>query len=73
LDSWLGRGIFLLSVTSIPALGLTQPPIHWLPEDVSPEVKRPEREADHSPPSIAAVKNSGAIYSLRHTCKWHGA
>jgi hypothetical protein len=25
----------------------TQPPIQWVPEALSPEVKRPGREADH--------------------------
>jgi hypothetical protein len=34
-----------------PALGPTQPPIRWVPD-----VKRPEREADYSPPSSAEVK-----------------
>lgn len=29
----------------------------WIPETVSPAVKRPGREADHLPPSCAAVKN----------------
>jgi hypothetical protein len=38
------------------ALGLTQPPIHWVPEALSLEVKRPGSEADHSPPSSAEVK-----------------
>jgi hypothetical protein len=34
----------------------TQPLIQWVPE-----VKRPEPEADHSPPSSAEMKNGGAI------------
>jgi hypothetical protein len=29
-----------------------------------PEIKRPGREADHSPPSSAEVKNGGAIPPL---------
>jgi hypothetical protein len=33
-----------------------QPPIQWVPETLSPGVKRPEREADHSPPASAEVK-----------------
>jgi hypothetical protein len=33
---------------------------------LSPGVKRPGREADHSPPSNAEVKNGGAIPSLAH-------
>jgi hypothetical protein len=33
-----------------------QPPIQWVPGALSLGVKRPEREADHSPPSSAEVK-----------------
>jgi hypothetical protein len=39
-------------------LGLTQPPIRWVPGALSLGVKRPGREADHSPPSSAEVKNA---------------
>jgi hypothetical protein len=41
-----------------PALGLTQPPNQWVPAAFSQGVKRPDREADHSPPSSAEVKNA---------------
>jgi hypothetical protein len=40
------------------ALGPTQLPIQWVPGALSLEVKRPVREADHSPPSSAEVKNA---------------
>jgi hypothetical protein len=33
--------------------GDTQFPIQWIPKAISPGVKRPEREADHSPPVSA--------------------
>jgi hypothetical protein len=33
------------------SLGPTQPPIQWVPGALSSEVKRPGREADHSPPT----------------------
>jgi hypothetical protein len=49
-------GIFLFTTASRMALGPTQPPIQWVPGAVSLEVKRPGREADHSPPSSAEVK-----------------
>jgi hypothetical protein len=51
------EGIFLFITASRPTLGPTQPPIQLLPGIFSPEVKRPGRETDHSPPSSAEVKN----------------
>jgi hypothetical protein len=50
--------IFLSSTVSRPALGPTQPPIRWIPHALSPGVKRPGREADHSRPSSTDVKNA---------------
>jgi hypothetical protein len=47
----------LLATASVPALEPTQYPIQWVPEALSPGVKRSGREADHSPPSSAEVKN----------------
>jgi hypothetical protein len=46
---WLGISLF----TTVPwlALGPIHPPIHWVPVALSLGVKRPGREADHSPPS----------------------
>jgi hypothetical protein len=46
----------LFSTSSRPALRSTQPPIQWVPGDVSSGIKRPGREADHSPPASAEVK-----------------
>jgi hypothetical protein len=46
---------------SRPTLEPTQPIIQWLPGTLSPGVKQPRREADHSPPPIAEVKNVGAM------------
>jgi len=53
-----GRNIFLFVTASILALGPFQPPIQWVPGALSPRFKRPGREADHSPPSRAKVKNA---------------
>jgi hypothetical protein len=44
---------FLFSTSSRQALGPTQIPIQWVPGALSPGVKRPVREGDHSPPSSA--------------------
>jgi hypothetical protein len=43
-------------MSSRPALGPTQSPIKWVGGAPSPGVKRPGREADHSPPTSAKVK-----------------
>jgi hypothetical protein len=34
------------------------PPSQWVPGDVSLGLKRPGREADHSPPTSAQVKKT---------------
>jgi hypothetical protein len=58
-----GLRIFLFDIMSRPALGPAQPPIQWVPETLSLGVKRPGREADHSPPTSADVKR-GAVPPL---------
>jgi hypothetical protein len=55
-DSRRGLGIFLFTAASRTALRPTQPPIQWVPGALSMGVKRQGREADHSPPSSAEVK-----------------
>jgi hypothetical protein len=40
---------------------------------VSPVVKQPGREADHSPPPNAEVKNGGAVPPFPETSSWRGA
>jgi hypothetical protein len=57
-----GAGIFLFTTMSRMALGPTQPPIQWVPGALSLGVKRLEREADHSPPSSAKVKEWVELY-----------
>jgi hypothetical protein len=51
-----GKIYFLFATASRTSLGPTYP-IQWVPGAPSLEVKRPEHEADHSPPSITEVKN----------------
>jgi hypothetical protein len=46
----------LFSKSSRPAVRSTKPPIQWVPGLLSPEVKRPGREVNHSPPTSAEVK-----------------
>jgi hypothetical protein len=46
------------ATASRPSLRFNQPPIQWVPESLSLVVKRPELEANHSPPSSAKVKNA---------------
>jgi hypothetical protein len=50
---------------------ITQPPIQWVPGTLSLGVKRPGREADHSPPSSAEVENAWSYTSTSPT-RLHG-
>jgi hypothetical protein len=54
--------IFFMSFRPVP--GTTQPPIQWVPEDLSPGVKRSEREVDHSLPTGAEVKKTWIYTSI---------
>jgi len=62
-DSRQGLGIFLVTTASRTALGSTQPPIPWVPAALYLGVSRPGREADHSPPCSAEVKNEWSYNS----------
>jgi hypothetical protein len=55
-ESHQGLGSFLLTTASRPALGPIQPLIQWVPGALSLGVKSLGREADHSHPSSAEVK-----------------
>jgi hypothetical protein len=55
-DSRRGLGIILFTTASRTALWSTQPLIQWVPGTLSLGVRWPGREADHSPPSSAEVK-----------------
>jgi hypothetical protein len=61
--------MFLFTITFRPALGLTQPPIQWVPGALSTTVKQMGLEADHSPQSSVEVKKDGVYYrSIRLCC-----
>jgi hypothetical protein len=49
-------------------LGPTQPPIQWVLGSLSPGVKRPRHEADHSPSTSAGVKNAWSYTSTPPIC-----
>jgi hypothetical protein len=54
--------------------GPTQPSIQWVKWALSLGVKRPEGEADHSPPSSAGVKECVELYlHSPNTPSWRGA
>jgi hypothetical protein len=73
-DSRRGLGILLFTTASRMALGPTQPPIQWVPGSLSLGVKRPGREAYHSPPSSAEVKEWVELYiHSPNTPSWRGA
>jgi hypothetical protein len=63
LCAWHELGIFVFTTASRQALGPTQPPIQWVPGVLTLGVKRPGREADHSLPSSAEVKNAWSCTS----------
>jgi hypothetical protein len=69
-----GRGVTVrVPVGARLVLGLTKPPIQWVPGDLSPGVKRPGRESDHSPPTSAEVENtltstSTSLYAFMAWC-----
>jgi hypothetical protein len=66
-----GNSFFFFSTASRPILGPTQPPIQRVQGALSLGVKRLGREADHSPPSSAEVKNAW-IYTSTPPIRLHG-
>jgi hypothetical protein len=64
-------GNILLFIKSRPDLGPNQPPLHWVAGAVTSGVNQQGREADHSLPSSAEVKNDGAIPPLPHKTSCH--
>jgi hypothetical protein len=65
--------LFLFITASRPAVGPTQPPMRWVPRALFLGIKRPGREADHSPSSDSEVKMCGAIPPLPIMSSWRRA
>jgi hypothetical protein len=63
--------IYLFSITSRPALVPTYPLIPSHAMGCFPVLKRLGREAEHSPPSSAEVRNCGVITLLPNMSSWH--
>jgi hypothetical protein len=53
---------YLSSKASGPALGTAQPLIQWVSGALSPGVKRPRRETDHSSSSSVEIRNGGDVF-----------
>jgi hypothetical protein len=74
-DRFLPHALYFIiynhPTVSRTALGPTQPPIQWVPGALSLGVKRPGREADHSPPSSAEAKNAWSYTSIS-SIRLHG-
>jgi hypothetical protein len=67
-----GRGWEFFSSTPWPdrLWNPPQPSIKWVPRALTLGVKWPGREADHSPPSSAEVKNAWSYTSTPNTLSW---
>jgi hypothetical protein len=60
LESLQGQSwdIFLFATAFRPALGPTKPPTQWVLVIFTSRVRRPGREANHSPQSSSEFKNA---------------
>jgi hypothetical protein len=61
---WAPFKLFLVTVW------YTQPPVQWASGALSPGVKRPGHEVDHSPPTSAEVKKVWIYTSTPHMPSW---
>jgi hypothetical protein len=67
----VGATNFLFDTASRTVLGLIQHPIQWVAGALSLGIKRPGREADHSPSSNAEVKECVELY-FHSPIRFHG-
>jgi hypothetical protein len=64
---------FLFSTSSTPAPGSTQPPIQWVPGDLSPGVKRPGVKLATRLQLVPMSRKCGSIHPFPHTPSWRSA
>jgi hypothetical protein len=64
---------FLFFTSSRPTLESTQPPIQWVPGDLSPGVKRPGRDLTTHLQLVPRLRKCGSILRLPHTPSWRNA
>jgi hypothetical protein len=62
-----------VSTSSRPVLGLTQPHTQWVTGVLSPGLKGPGSEADHSRPTSDEVRNVWICTFTPHTSSWRSA
>jgi len=60
--------LLLSPKTTRPALGSTQPPVHWVLGFFPPLVKQLGHEVNHSFPSSVKVRNEWSSASTPHIC-----
>jgi hypothetical protein len=69
-----GAGIFFLFATaSRTALGAVHPPVQWVPGVLSPGIKLPGCEPDHSLPPSAEDRYAWCPASTSPTSSWRGS
>jgi hypothetical protein len=64
-------GFFLFATVTRLFVGPTQSPVQWVPGAISPGVKRPWLEAEHSHPANAEFKNAWSYTSSTPLIRLH--
>lgn len=68
----MARDILFVTVSTV-VLGPTHLPVQQVPRPSFQGIKRPEREANHSPLSVLRLRMCGTILPLPNTSSWHVA
>jgi len=72
LNSWQEQGFYLFTTASRPVLRPTQPPIKWVPGELSPGIKRWGVKLTTRLHLVPMLRMRGAIPPLPQTSSWHG-